>query len=156
MGRTLFVGPQPSSYEAEKSGEVLTPGGALDNIIKMMGIPSSNFFEKFDYINASPHYNPDGFSSEYDAIHMKNIRPLLSGRRIICFGPLVASAFEIDRDRYEWCQFFDHPRWEEFHGLFCVIPYPDNRNRFYHDPENRGMVIRTLEMLLTFSHEENA
>ena len=156
MGRTLFVGQQSSSYEAEKSGEVLTPGGALDNLIKMMGIPSLNFFEKFDYINVSPHFEPDGLSPEYHRPDMRNLRPLISGRRIICFGPPVASAFEIDRDKYDWCQFFDHPKWNDFHGLFCVIPYPDTRNRLYHNPEFRGMVSRTLDMLLTFRHEENA
>lgn len=154
MSRALFVGQQPVSYEAEQTGDILHLGGGLDSIIKMMNIPSTHFLQNFDYINVSAHHEPDGLSPEYHRTDIRNIRPLLSGRRIILFGPQVASAFEIDRSKYEWCQFIDHPTWDDFHGLFCVIPHPSSRNPLYANPEFRGMVLRTLDMLWQIRDEQ--
>lgn len=153
MKRAVFVGTQPPSYEAQESGEVVK-GGALDNIIQLMGIPQENFFEKFDYINVSAHHEPDGLSPENYRVDIRNIRPLLRGRRIVLFGPQVASAFEIEPRQFEWCRSFDHPTWTDFHGLFYVIPFPSPQNKLLTNPEFRGMVVRTLDMLLAFSHEE--
>lgn len=154
MSRALFVGPQPTSYEAEQSGEVAQQGSGIETLIKMMGITKESFFNSFDYINVSAHHEPDGLSPEYHRADIRNIRPLLSGRRIILLGPPVASAFEIERSKYEWCQFIDHPVWEDFHGLFCVIPNPSTRNPLYANPEFRGMVLRTMDMLLQLRDEQ--
>ena len=90
---------------------------------------------------------PDGFSPKYHIPAIHNLRSLLRGRKVVLLGPAVAEAFEIDRTQYDWCQWFDHPSWEDHHGLFCVIPHPSGANRLYNDPQMYEMVRSNLDFM---------
>jgi hypothetical protein len=113
----------------------------------MMGITEQAFCENFDMMNVSAEYNPDGFTPSYYSREVHNIRSLLRGRKVVLLGPAVAEAFEINRTQYDFCQWFDHPKWEDHHGLFCVIPHPSGANRLYSNPEMFEMVRRTLDFM---------
>lgn len=147
MSRIVFVGQQPS--RADDDGLVLPvrTGSSGDRIIRMMGVTEQAFRENFDFMNVSSRYDPDGFSPAYHIANTWNIRSLLRGRKVVLLGPAVAEAFEIDRMKYEWCQWFDHPKWEDHHGLFCVIPHPSGANRLYNNPEIYEMVRTTLDLM---------
>lgn len=153
MPKAVFVGQQPSSYEDEGKVLPVRPGSSGFRLIKMMSIDESSFRRNFDAVNLSPFYDPDGFSPEYHYNSANNLLSLLEGRRIILLGPAVAQCFGIDRSRYQFCQFFDHPEKHDFHGLFCVIPHPSGANRLYNDPSMYEMVSNTLKMLWQISLE---
>jgi uracil-DNA glycosylase len=146
VSNIVFIGQQPSRYEDEGLILPVRPGSSGDRLIKMMGVTEAAFREHFDCVNLSPYYDPDGFSPAYNIKAAQNLRPLLRGKRVVLLGPAVAEAFEIDRTKYEFCQFFDHPTWEH-HGLFTVIPHPSGANRVYNSPEMYNMVVSTLNLL---------
>lgn len=146
MSRIVFVGQQPSRIEDEGTVLPIRPGSSGDRLVKMMGINEEAFRRHFDCINLNPYYDPDGFSPGYNITSARNLRPMLRGRRVVLLGPAVAEAFEIDRSKYSWCQFFDHPTWSH-HGLFTVIPHPSGANRLYNNHEIYNMVTSTLNSL---------
>lgn len=147
MSRIIFVGQQPSSHEDEGTVLPVRPGSSGDRLVRMMGITEQAFRENFDMFNVNAEYSPDGFTPGYHITHVHNIRSLLRGRKVVLLGPAVAEAFEIDRTQYDFCQWFDHPKWEDHHGLFCVIPHPSGANRLYNNPEMFEMVRRTLDLM---------
>lgn len=145
--RVIFVGQQPSRYEDEGVVLPVRPGSSGDRIIKMMGVTEQAFRENFDCINVSARYDPDGFSPAYHTRDVWNMRSLFRGRKVVLLGPAVAEAFEIERGKYEWCQWIDHPKWEDHHGLFMVIPHPSGANRLYNDHFIFEMVRSSLDFL---------
>lgn len=147
MSRIIFVGQQPSRYEDEGLVLPVRPGSSGDRIIKMMGITEQAFRDNFDYINVSARYDPDGFSPMYHTREVWNMRSMFRGRKLVLLGPAVAEAFEIERSTYHWCNWFDHPKWESHHGLFCVIPHPSGANRLYNDPGMFEMVRNHLDFM---------
>lgn len=156
MAKTVFIGQQPSNYEDEGITLPVRAGSSGDRIIRMMGITEQAFREHFDCINVSAHHEPDGFSPAYYIPTVRNIRPLLSGRRIVLLGPAVAEAFEIERTSYRWCEWFDHPKWETFHGLFTVIPHPSGANRLYNDAQMYETVRNHLDVIWQMRDRERA
>lgn len=147
MSRIIFVGQQPSSHQDEGLVLPVRPGSSGDRIIRMMGVTEQAFRENFDMFNVSWEYDPDGFSPKYHTKAILNLKSLFRGRKVVLLGPAVAEAFEIDRTQYEWCQWFDHPTWEDHHGLFCVIPHPSGANRLYNDPQMYEMVRSNLDFM---------
>lgn len=145
--RTIFVGQEPASQEDEGTVLPLRPGSSGLKLVQMMGVTEQAFRENFDMFNVSWNHDPDGFSPKYHIPAVLNIRSLLRGRKVVLLGPAVAEAFEIDRTTYDWCNWFDHPKWEDHHGLFCVIPHPSGANRLYNNPEIFEMVRRTLDFM---------
>lgn len=156
MSRIVIVGQQPSRPEDEGTVLPVRPGSSGSRLIQMMGVTEEAFRKNFDLINVSPRYDPDGFSCGGHSFipEAMNIRPLLVGRRVVLLGSAVATAFQIERSRYEWCQWFDHPKWDDHHGVFCVIPHPSGMNRVYNDPFMFGLVKSQLDFM--WQMRENA
>lgn len=155
MKRTLFVGSQPVSYEAEQKPEMeFQSGGAMDLLIRnYMDTSAEVFHRNFDFMYVSAHHEPEGLSPEYHQTDMRNLRSLISGRRVVMLGAAVAWAFEIQRHEYEWCQFIDHPKWETHHGLFCTIPHP-RAARVWLNSSIVEMTRNTMSMLYQIAQEE--
>lgn len=147
MSRIIFVGQQPSCHEDEGLVLPVRPGSSGDRIIKMMGVTEQAFRENFDCINVSAEYNPDGFTPSYYLRDVHNMKSLFRGRKLVLLGPAVAQAFEIERHQFHWCEWFDHPKWEDHHGLFTVIPHPSGANRLYNDPGMFEMVRNHLDFM---------
>lgn len=147
MSRVIFVGQQPSRYEDNGLVLPVRPGTSGDRIVKMMGVTEDAFRQNFDCINVSPRHDPDGFDPENHRVEVDNLRSLFRGRKLVLLGPAVAASFGIDRTMYHWCNWFDHPTWEDHHGLFCVIPHPSGANRLYNDPGMFEMVRTHLDFL---------
>lgn len=145
--RTIFIGQQPATYEDEGTVLPVRPGSAGDRIIRMMGVTEQAFRENFDWMNLSSRHDPDGFDPDDHKLDALNIRSLLRGRKVVLLGPAVAQAFQIERRHYHWCDWFDHPVWEDHHGLFSVIPHPYGSNRHYSDPQMHEMIRTHLDFM---------
>lgn len=147
MSRIIFVGQQPSCHEDEGLVLPVRPGSSGERIIKMMGVTEQAFRENFDCINVSARHDPDGFDPDNHRVEADNLRSLLRGRKVVLLGPSVALCFEIERHQFHWCEWFDHPKWEDHHGLFTVIPHPSGANRLYNDPGMFEMVRNHLDFM---------
>lgn len=121
--------------------------GQIQRIVSMMGITTEAFHRHFDFIHFGSKWDHSEDFPDYQKIQVMNIRPLFRGKKIVLLGRFVAESFEIAREKYHYCEWIDHPKWEDHHGLFTVIPNPSLGNVMYANAEMFEMVRRHLDYM---------
>jgi thymidylate kinase len=138
--RTILVGISPGNA----SDEPLSPIGASGRLLaKLLGVSSKEYIAQFDRINIL-HSATDGVKPA-----VKNLLPILRGRRVVALGSQVRRALDLPESWFDW---------NINRGFVGTsMPHPSGRNRWWNDHSNREQAKTFMQTLnLPCIHVEGA
>ena len=132
MNRIVLVGQAPG----KRPGEPLA-GAAGRRLAALAGMDLPAFLDKFDRVNLLDEFpgkagKGDRFDAKAALERADQLREELAGRKAVLLGRLVARAFRLPDDTYDWFQVVEAPPGVEL----AVMPHPSGVSHWWNDEAN--------------------